>query len=143
MSEQIRRPRENDPDSGRGLYRKFRVERVKESDKHRNCEYYVLDMDHDAFAEPALLTYAAACQDKYPQLAADLRSRYGATAEEPRPEPTREWLIGEIAAKVRRGLREGGYLTPFPPLSTVDRDVETIVRNALRDLLTRVAPEQP
>jgi hypothetical protein len=41
--------------------------------KHAGCRYYVLDLDHDAFAGPALLAYADACEAEFPALAADLR----------------------------------------------------------------------
>lgn len=60
-----------------GLYEKFRVERTDGASapggKHENCRYFVLDMDHDQFARVAIAAYAAACQDKYPNLARDLR----------------------------------------------------------------------
>jgi len=64
------------PDTVRGLYTKYLVERVDGSSmpggKHHKCFYYVLDTDHDPFAIPALQAYANACRDKYPKLAADL-----------------------------------------------------------------------
>ena len=45
-------------DTTRGLYRKFRIERVDGSDapggKHDGCQYFVLDLDHDPHALPAL-----------------------------------------------------------------------------------------
>jgi len=68
------RPREGDPDSSVGLYRKFRVERLKNSPKHINCRYFVLDLEHDSFASAALTAYAEACQNDYPLLAKDIRS---------------------------------------------------------------------
>ncbi len=43
--------------------------------KHEHCEYFVLDWVHDPFAIPAALAYAAACEEEYPVLAADLRRR--------------------------------------------------------------------
>ena len=67
------RPRIDDPDSKRGLYRKFHVTRHDPSGRHSNCFYFVLDMDHDEFAIDALTTYAEKCAEKYPILAADLR----------------------------------------------------------------------
>ncbi len=74
MGSENRRPREDDPDRKRGLYGKFRVERVNQSDKHGDqCFYFVLDLTHDAYAEAAVLAYAAACQEDYPLLARDLR----------------------------------------------------------------------
>lgn len=67
------RPRVDDPDSKRGLYRKFTVTRHNPSDKHNDCFYFVLDLDHDEFALASLATYAEACAEKYPMLASDLR----------------------------------------------------------------------
>lgn len=63
----------------RGIYHKFKVERVDGTDKpggkHENCDYFVLDITHDPFAIPALLAYAAACELTYPLLAKQLRER--------------------------------------------------------------------
>lgn len=60
----------------KGLYRKFLVERTDgssaEGGKHENCAYFVLDLDHDPFAWPALKAYEQACAGTYPHLAADL-----------------------------------------------------------------------
>ena len=61
-------------DKSRGLYLKYYVERVKDPErKHAACFFFVLDLDHDPFALPALETYAENCEAEYPQLAADLR----------------------------------------------------------------------
>jgi hypothetical protein len=64
-------------DTKRGVYRKFRVTRTdgssKPGGKHAQCSYFVLDVDCDEFAIPALRAYAKACATKYPALAADLR----------------------------------------------------------------------
>lgn len=63
----------------RGLYRKFRVERVDGQSapgmKHYACEYFVLDMTHDPHALPALRAYEASCRETHPMLAEDLRQR--------------------------------------------------------------------
>ena len=63
-------------DTTRGLYRKFRIERVDGSDapggKHDGCQYFVLDLDHDPHALPALSAYAESCRGDYPMLAEDL-----------------------------------------------------------------------
>lgn len=60
----------------RGVYRKYRVERVDGSSapggKHSECSYFVLDLKHDPFAKDALRAYAAACRLDFPQLAEDL-----------------------------------------------------------------------
>lgn len=64
------------PTNEQGIFNKFFVSRVDESDlpgrKHANCEYFVLDLHHDEFARHALLVYADMCKHELPQLAADL-----------------------------------------------------------------------
>jgi hypothetical protein len=70
------RPRKNDPDKNLGLYPKFRVERLLPDarKKHKDCEYFVLDLSHDALAWEALETYEkAAGREGYHQLSEDLR----------------------------------------------------------------------
>lgn len=66
-----------DPMSIQGLYQKFVVKRVDDTDrlgeKHHGCQYFVLDVTHDHFAKPALLAYAEACKASNPKLAEDLR----------------------------------------------------------------------
>ncbi len=65
----------------KGLYEKFRVERTdgrsEPGEKHEGCEYFVLDLDHDPHAIPALKAYEASLrEDKdhdWMQLAHDLR----------------------------------------------------------------------
>lgn len=57
----------------RGLYNKFRVERRDGKAKHKDCTYFVLDLDHDPHAWPALDAYAEHCKKDRPELAADLR----------------------------------------------------------------------
>lgn len=65
-----------------GLFRKFDVRRVDGSDqlggKHHGCRYYVLDVDHDPYAAAALGAYAEACKASHPELARDLREKWGA-----------------------------------------------------------------
>lgn len=69
-------------DASRGLYDKFKVERTDGTsapgEKHHNCEYFVLDMDHDDHARAAITAYVASLEnsEEYPGLAADLRYRY-------------------------------------------------------------------
>lgn len=64
----------------KGIYHKFIVKRVDGTDfpqgKHDGCDYFVLDTTHDVYAMAALLAYADACEADYPQLAADIRTRY-------------------------------------------------------------------
>ncbi|KVZ57560.1 hypothetical protein WL19_03595 [Burkholderia ubonensis] len=71
-----------------GLYHKFDVRRVDESDqpggKHHDCEYFVLDLNHDGYARAALRAYARACAAEFPVLATDLIARYAlAPVEQP------------------------------------------------------------
>lgn len=58
-------------DKDRGLYGKYRVERA---DGKNKGPYFVLGYTTDPHARSALATYAAACRDEYPTLAADLRA---------------------------------------------------------------------
>jgi len=63
----------NDDEKERGLYRKFRVTRVHDpEEKHKDCFYFVLDLDHDPHALPAIRAYIESCEEEYPVLAADL-----------------------------------------------------------------------
>ncbi len=61
----------------RGLYQKFEVKRLDGKDgpcqKHENCAYFVLDLDHDPFAILALKAYGIACREKRPGLAFDIQ----------------------------------------------------------------------
>lgn len=64
-----------------GLFRKYEVRRTDGSDfpggKHDGCEYFVLDMTHDPHAKAAAAAYADSAEMDYPDLAADMRIRYG------------------------------------------------------------------
>lgn len=79
----------------RGLYGKFRVERVDERDQpggdKAGAAYFVLDYVHDPYARVALGAYAQACAEGYPALAADLRAALDAAVAAdltvPTPEP--------------------------------------------------------
>lgn len=75
-------PRDDDPDRERGLYDKFIVERtdVRASERHRDCFFFVLDVNHDALAVPALEAYIRACRENgYHVLAADLQRKLDET----------------------------------------------------------------
>lgn len=57
-----------------GLYRKYSVQRLGDTaGRHENCNYFVLDVEHDPFARDALLAYIEACENTHPFLAEDLR----------------------------------------------------------------------
>ena len=61
-------------DDTRGLYGKYRVERVNDMDgKHDGCRYFVLDPQHDPYAIDALAAYADACRYTNPNLSADIQ----------------------------------------------------------------------
>ena len=64
-----------DADEGRGLYTKYRVQRRLNPEKHRDCEYFVLDLHHDKFSIAALQAYADECEGEFPLLARDLRNK--------------------------------------------------------------------
>lgn len=56
-----------------GLYGKYEVKRLGGTPgKHEDCFYFVLDTNHDRFAKQALMAYAMACREEYPQLSDDL-----------------------------------------------------------------------
>lgn len=61
-----------------GLYRKYKVTRTDGSSrkgrKHEDCAYFVLDLEHDPFAIPALEAYANACRETEPDLAKDIET---------------------------------------------------------------------
>lgn len=62
-------------DKDRGLYGKYYVERIDVSPKHKDCAYFVLDIDHDPLAAVALAAYADAAEEaEYEELAEDLRN---------------------------------------------------------------------
>ncbi len=69
------------PAEAQGLFQKFEVRRVDDSDspggKHFGCRYFVIDMDHDEFAPNALRHYAQDCKATHPTLAADLECEFG------------------------------------------------------------------
>jgi hypothetical protein len=68
---------ENAEDKALGLSsHKYRVERLGGTPhKHDDCEFFVLDWQHDPFTIPAILAYANACEAEYPALAEDLRRK--------------------------------------------------------------------
>jgi hypothetical protein len=65
-------------DRTRGLPDKFIVTRTDgtsaEGGKHHECQYFVLDVDHDPHAKAALLAYAESCKAEYPLLHHDVRA---------------------------------------------------------------------
>lgn len=82
-----------------GLYEKFQVRRSDGTDlpgcKHYGCRYFVLDMTHDEFAKPAIVAYATACKEKFPELAKDLMK--WASEDDANIELAEFWNDGEAA----------------------------------------------
>lgn len=68
-------------DEDRGFYQKYFVERVDGSSlpggEHHRCVHFVLDIEHDPFAHPALEAYITACADSLPRLSSDLIAMLG------------------------------------------------------------------
>jgi hypothetical protein len=66
-----------------GVYRKYDVTRTDGSSapggKHADCAYFVLDLEHDEFAIPALKAYATACRKSHHLLAADIAAIIAST----------------------------------------------------------------
>lgn len=64
-------------DTERGLYGKYMIARTDGSSepggKHQDCQYFVLDLDHDKHAKAAIEAYANSCAEEFPALAKDLR----------------------------------------------------------------------
>ncbi len=83
-------------DTEQGLFQKFIVTRTDGSSgpggKHEHCEYFVLDIDHDQHAMPALEAYARTCAATHPELAVDLQQRYGLPVDATMPPPTEQEL---------------------------------------------------
>ena len=86
-------------DKSRGIYRKYNVTRTDGSSgpggKHENCAYFVLDLEHDEFANVALKAYAKACRKTHPQLASDIDD---IIAHEYRPCGCREAMCPHVSA---------------------------------------------
>ena len=93
------------PAEQQGLFRKFIVRRTDGSDapggKHYGCRYFALDVDHDKHAVAALTAYAKACETTHPELAKDLREKWGA---HPAPSVPEGWQAGveAVAAMLQK-----------------------------------------
>lgn len=63
------------------LQQKFWVDRIDGRDMgggdRVDSKYFVLDYIHDPYSIPALEAYAAACENDYPNLAAEIRTLVG------------------------------------------------------------------
>ena len=69
------------PATKQGIFQKYHVRRTDGSDqpggKHHGCRYFVIDLDHDIAAAPAMLAYATAIRFTHPALALDLCAIHG------------------------------------------------------------------
>jgi hypothetical protein len=97
------------PAEAQGLFRKFDVRRTDGSDapggKHDGCSYFVLDVDHDPHAKPALTAYAEAVRATHPLLADDMVTKYGlaqAQAQQGLTEPNRINMLQTVAKELLR-----------------------------------------
>ena len=83
-------------DTEQGLFHKFEVSRTDGSSepggKHHGCAYFVLDIQHDPCAKPALAAYADAVEPTHPLLAADMRRIY-ALRQPAQPEGAVAWQL--------------------------------------------------
>lgn len=107
-------------DKDRGLYDKFRVERVdgkhKPGERHHGCRYFVLDIDHDEHAPDALYAYADSCETDYPNLARDLRSLGDRAVVTVRLFPVIGWNRSQQSRTRKpegRSMKEGKTTTEF------------------------------
>lgn len=94
-------------DKDRGVYEKFRVERIDDADRrHAECWYFVLDVVHDPLAREALAAYSKAARAAgYWRLADDLDERL-ARAED---QLAAERRIDELTvARLQEEVGEGG-----------------------------------
>jgi len=100
-----------DADNNDGLYSKDNVERLGDTTgKHQRCAYYVLDLNHDKFAVPALAAYAKACAKEYPELAKDLRAWVRYKRGKGMVPQALVWMLGAPVDAIRAALgqpREG------------------------------------
>lgn len=98
-------------DKTKGIHGKFYVERTDGRDgpgeKHENCDYYVLDLQHDKYAQDALIAYAKACRYEYPQLAQDI--------EDALPVPLKVGLAVQVCNAEGTVVRTGKVIDPGGP----------------------------
>lgn len=71
-----------------GIFQKYDVRRTDGSSgpggRHEHCAYFVLDLEHDEHAIPALRAYARSCAKSRPELARDLTAIVRAHEDIPR-----------------------------------------------------------
>ncbi len=102
-----------------GLYQKFFVTRTDglsaTGQKHAGCQYFVLDLNHDAFARDAVLEYIRRCRRSHPELAKDLRIQLATIAVGKLSEfPSDQDYVRAVCSRAKAvrtlsGLGEGGF----------------------------------
>lgn len=60
------------PEQSKGLYNKYKVERIDGKPGRENCQYFVVDVCHDPYGPAAVRAYIDALPDDFAQLKADL-----------------------------------------------------------------------
>ena len=60
------------PESNRGLFNKYKIERIDGKPGRENCQYFVVDVCHDPYAHAAIRGYIDALPDEFAMLKADL-----------------------------------------------------------------------
>lgn len=165
------------PDKKRelGLYRKYNVTRTDgkgaAGEKHDGCDYFVLDLQCDPHAIPAIRAYAASAKaDGYHQLAYDLRQRIGdipvdlnrdprqpvprevlerpdAVARPALPAPPKmgalEAALRDLACNCHGDTGDGEGHEASDHLTAGEREVFDQVRRAERSVPALPAPEPP
>lgn len=103
------------PTEQQGVFQKFDVRRTDGSSapggKHHDCRYFVLDVDHDALAKPALRAYATACAVTHPDLSADMVKRFDLAPVQPVAMPHGWKITRESGYVVVKKIGVGGYAT--------------------------------
>lgn len=124
-------------DTEQGLFQKFIVTRTDGSSgpggKHELCEYFVLDIDHDPHAMPALEAYARACASTHPELAVDLQQRYGLPVDATMP-LSREQVL-------RRRAHAVGIARDIADAFSTDRSDGASTSSLLRQLADELLNE--
>ena len=96
------------PAEQQGVFKKFDVWRTDGSSapggKHRECRYFVLDVDHDALAKPALQAYAAACAATHPDLSADMVKRFDLAPVQPVAVAVPDGGLREAVGKIIKAM---------------------------------------
>lgn len=92
------------PDRERGMYPKYQVARLdggtNPGGKHEKCRKFVLDIDHDPHAVPALFSYATSARaDGYEKLAGELFAEI---------KPYMEQLEAHAKANIMDAIKEDG-----------------------------------